>query len=98
MLEKDVKRELTKFLKEQKYCYWHMHVPVGYGRTTLDYLGCYHGHFFGIETKRKGAKVTCMQGRVIEEIKEAEGSAWVEDSLGLETTRKQFGLIYEMTR
>jgi hypothetical protein len=95
MLEKDVKKELNKFLKAAG-CYWHMHVPVGYGRTTIDYLGCYRGHFFGIETKSKGKTTTCMQDKIIKEIEAAGGAAWVEDSLGLETTLARFSMIEEM--
>jgi len=36
-------------------------VPTGYGRATLDVLGCYRGRFFAVETKAEGKKPTLRQ-------------------------------------
>lgn len=93
--EKIVKAAISRFLKEQG-CYYHMHVPVGYGKTTIDYLGCYKGLFFGIEAKReKGGVLSCTQERIILAIQGAGGRAWIEDSPNLEKTMVQFGLMRE---
>lgn len=57
------------------YSYWP--VPSGYGRTTLDVLGCYRGHFFSIETKAPGKKPTLRQQGELEMIARAMGKTFV---------------------
>ena len=59
--------------------YYFMPVPSGYGESSLDYLGCYKGRFFGIETKKPGGKPTDRQKMVIEKIQKAGGAAFVID-------------------
>lgn len=87
-----VKRELRKLLKEIG-AYAHWPVPVGYGRSTLDALICYRGRFYGVECKREGVgKPTDRQACVMREIAEAEGGCWVENSIGLEETRRRLGV------
>jgi hypothetical protein len=41
--------------------YYEMPVPSGFGKTTLDYIGCANGRFFAIETKAPGGKPTERQ-------------------------------------
>lgn len=82
MKESDVKKALRKYLTEiGAYQYWP--VPMGYGAATVDVLVCYRGQFYGIETKRPGAKATVRQACVMRRIAEASGGVCVEDSVGL---------------
>jgi hypothetical protein len=57
--------------------YYYMPVPIGYGKRTLDYLGCAHGEFFAIEAKRPGAKPTPLQSGTIVDILNAGGAPFV---------------------
>jgi hypothetical protein len=57
--------------------YTYMPVPAGYGKRTLDYLGCINGEFFAIEAKRPGGKPTSLQSGTIEDICNAGGAAFV---------------------
>lgn len=44
------KLKVKKWLTEIG-AYWFMPVQTGYGKKTLDFLCCYKGHFFAVETK-----------------------------------------------
>lgn len=57
------------------YSYWP--VPSGYGKTTLDVLGCYRGRFFTIETKAPGKKPTLRQMEEIAGIEAAMGCSFI---------------------
>lgn len=59
--------------------YYFMPVQGGFGASTLDYLGCYLGHFFAIETKKPGAKPTDRQNQIIASIERAGGKVFVID-------------------
>lgn len=84
-----IKRALKKYLTEIG-AYYYMPVPVGYGAPTIDFLVCHKGKFYGIETKREGVgKPTPRQAHVLNEIVAHGGGAWVENSLGLEETRRR---------
>ena len=73
--EGKIKRAITAVLKNYgEDVYYHMSVPTGYGRSTLDYLGFCCGLGFAIEAKAPGEKPTARQRAVIEEI-EASGAA-----------------------
>lgn len=37
-------------------------VPAGYGKSTLDCIGCVRGRFFAVETKAPGKRMTDLQG------------------------------------
>jgi hypothetical protein len=90
--EGQIKRELKKLLSEIG-AYYYMSVPMGYGKSTVDFLVCYKGQFFAIETKREGVgKPTARQACILREIAQAGGGVWLENSLGLEETRKRMGL------
>lgn len=54
-------------------------VQMGYGATTLDYLICVNGQFIGLETKRKGKKMTPRQEQTAEDITDAGGLVFVVD-------------------
>ena len=78
MIEKDVKKLVSKLLK--KYgAYYHMPVQNGMGMPTLDYIGCFKGKFFGIETKAPGKHPTPRQEITIGHMKQAGAMVFVID-------------------
>lgn len=91
-LERSVKNALRAYLNGLgAYQYWV--VPCGYGKTTIDVLVCHKGRFYGIECKREGVgKPSERQACIMREIAAAGGGVWVENSLGLEETRRRLGL------
>lgn len=73
---KDVIRDvLAEF--PQVWTYWP--VPTGYGRRTIDCLGCYRGRFFGIEAKAPSKKPTLNQTEELQDIDAAMGKTFVID-------------------
>lgn len=77
--EGKVKAKVSRLLSATPGVYYHMPVPGGYGGTTLDYIGCYLGSFFAIETKKPGAKPTDRQKQIIASIERAGGKVFVID-------------------
>lgn len=76
-----IKKELTRYTE----LYYYMPVPGGFGKTTLDYLGCHHGRFFAIEAKAPGKKLTQMQERDRDIIRAAGGVVFeIIGDVGLE--------------
>jgi hypothetical protein len=75
--EGKVKAKLRKLLNEYTGLYAYWPVPTGYGRTTLDMLGCYRGRFFSVETKAEGKKPTLKQTLDLQTIERAMGRAFV---------------------
>ena len=76
--EGHVKAKLRRLLNdytEGMYTYWP--VPFGYGKTSLDVLGCYRGRFFSVETKADGKKPTLRQTTEIQAIGKAMGKTFV---------------------
>jgi hypothetical protein len=76
------------------YQYWP--VPSGFGKTTLDVIGCFRGQFFTIETKARGKKPTPRQMEEINAIETAMGKSFIiagEDSPVLEELRAWIGKI-----
>lgn len=74
-----VKRTVSNYLKSISDLYYFMPVQGGMGASTLDYLGCYRGRFFAIETKAPGKKPTDRQNMIIERIRETGGAVFVID-------------------
>ena len=65
------------------YSYWP--VPSGYGRTTIDVIGCYRGRFFAIEVKAGNKKPTLKQAEELKNMGLAMGMTFkVNDQGGLE--------------
>lgn len=48
--------------------YWFMPVQTGYGKKTLDFLCCYRGFFFAIETKGNENAYRPHQAVIVAEI------------------------------
>lgn len=78
--ESTVKRKIKKLLDslgDDVYC--DMPVPGGYGKPTLDYVGCYLGVYFAIEAKALGKKPTPRQEATSERIRAARGAVFTVD-------------------
>lgn len=74
-----VKKKVSELLKNTPGCYYFMPVPGGFGMTTLDYIGCYRGRFFAIETKKPGGKPTARQNQIIGTMQVANAAVFVID-------------------
>jgi hypothetical protein len=88
--EGKVKAKVRKIFAEFPSVYTYWPVPSGYGRTSLDIIGCYRGQFFSVETKAAGKKPTLRQYEEISRIGYAMGKSFVisgEDSPVLEELR-----------
>jgi len=72
--EGKVKQKVRGILDQYPRMYYYMPVPMGFGRPSLDFIGCYNGLGFAIETKDEGKKPTTRQERTIEEMR-ASGAA-----------------------
>lgn len=77
--EGKVKKKVSDFLKSISGLYYFMPVPSGYGESTVDYIGCYRGLFFAIETKAPGKHPTNRQKQIISAIERAGGAVFVID-------------------
>jgi len=94
--EGKVKAKVRKLLAGYQGMYTYWPVPTGFGKTTLDVLGCYRGQFFTIETKAEGKKPTQRQMEEINNIEFAMGKSFViagEDSPVLENLRTWLNLL-----
>lgn len=77
--EGKVKQKVSRLLRDTPGIYYHMPVPGGFGGTTLDYIGCYRGKFFAIETKKPGGKPTDRQKTIIAQMEASGGAVFVID-------------------
>lgn len=77
--EGKVKKKVSDYLKSVSGLYYFMPVPSGYGESTLDYIGCYRGRFFAIETKKPNGKPTSRQLQIISAMQRAGGDVFVID-------------------
>lgn len=77
--EGKVKKRISALLKSHGGIYYFMPVPSGYGESSLDYIGCYCGRFFAIETKAPGKVPTPRQTQVISLIEASGGAVFVID-------------------
>jgi hypothetical protein len=51
--------------------YTYMPVPGGFGSPSLDFIGCASGHFYAVETKAKGKKLTAQQEQTARVMRQA---------------------------
>ena len=91
--EKYVKEQVKKLLK--KYgAYYFMPVQTGFGASSLDFIGCHKGRFYGVETKRPGKKMTPRQELVSAQMREAGAAVFlVGDDCIWEVQDKGYGDI-----
>ncbi|MDE2097891.1 MAG: hypothetical protein KGL39_11630 [Patescibacteria group bacterium] len=76
--EADLKDKVKKFLSSIPEVWFFMPVPMGYGvRGIPDFVGCWKGKFFAIETKAIRGKESPWQKKIREKILEAGGIAFV---------------------
>lgn len=75
-----VKARVSKLLQSVTDLYYWMPVVSGYGGTTLDYVGCYRGYYFTIETKAPGKHPTPRQSVVLGSVRRAGGKTFIIDS------------------
>jgi hypothetical protein len=83
--ERKLKVQVAAMLNEAGAWYF-MPVPTGMQVATLDFIGCYKGRFFAIETKRSGEVPTERQTICMQRIKEAGGFAIWGDTIEHITT------------
>jgi hypothetical protein len=77
--ESKVKKKVKEVLKRY-HCWTDWPVPSGYGKSTLDCIGCCGGYFFTIETKKPGGKLTALQTQTARSIQLAGGTVFVIDT------------------
>jgi hypothetical protein len=75
--EGKVKQKVTAILKKyEPRVYYNMPVPMGYGESMLDYVGCVNQMFFMVETKRPGKVPTDRQKQCASRVKRAGGTVF----------------------
>lgn len=75
-----VKSKVKKVLDPFQPLLWYfMPVPNGYGKQTLDFIGCDRGRYFAIETKAPGEKPTSRQDQTIDDMRAAGARVFVVD-------------------
>ena len=81
--EGKVKLAIKIYLKGLEPALWFfMPVSCGFGISGIpDFIGCYKGRFFSIESKRGGGKIRPWQTRVRELIQAAGGIALLVDNV-----------------
>lgn len=77
--EGKVKKQVRKLLEHYQGVYRFMPVQNGMGETTLDFLCCFNGRFFAIETKAPGKHLTLRQEGTVEKMKAAGAKVFVVD-------------------
>ena len=93
MLEKSVKDKVKELLAARG-AWWFMPVQSGFGVAAVDFLGCYRGRAFGIETKRPGVNnVTPRQRFVMQSIRDAGGFTCVENDPDCPSVREMLARI-----
>ncbi len=73
-------KNIFRNLQHEGYeIYYHMPVQNGMGAPTLDFVGCFRGQFFAIETKAPGKKPTDRQLDTIAQMERAGAKVIVYD-------------------
>ena len=67
--------------REQGVLYYYMNVPVGYGKSTLVYLGFLLGFGFAIEAKAPDKKPSERQLGIIEDIARSQTPVFIIDGI-----------------
>jgi len=91
--EKKVKDKVVQQLKLLGAYYFYP-VTGGYGGSGVpDIVGCYRGHFFGIECKAGRNKPTPLQEKNLRQITAAGGLALVINEENLATVSEQLSAL-----
>ena len=93
VLEKWVKQQVVKRLKERNVYYF---FPVAGAYTSIgvpDIVACIRGKFVGIECKAGNNRATELQLRNLEAIRDNGGHAWVVNENDLELLEKNLDLV-----
>jgi hypothetical protein len=77
--EGKVKKKVKQVLKRYN-CWTDWPVPSGYGKSSLDCIGCIGGYFFSIETKRPGGTLTTLQHVTVAAMHRAGGTVFIIDT------------------
>lgn len=72
-------KNLVKDVLKAHGAYWHCPVQNGMGAPSLDFICCFNGRYFAVETKAPGKKPTLRQEITISEIEKAGGKVFVID-------------------
>ena len=91
--EGDVKKLVKKVMHEYLEAgLWYFMPPAnGYGRSGIpDFVGCFKGHFFAIETKFGGNSLTANQLKEVSAIKYCGGEMWVVHDSTIDDFTNQF--------
>jgi hypothetical protein len=75
--EGNVKKKIKKVLDSYPDLYYEMPVPSGYGKSGLDFHGCFRGKYFAIEAKAPKKGPTALQEDKLRRIEAAGGVAFV---------------------
>lgn len=76
--ESKVKEQVKRLLLRYA-AYYHCPVMNGMGAPSLDFICCYQGRYFAIETKAPGGKPTQRQMLTMAAIEKAGGRTFVVD-------------------
>jgi hypothetical protein len=74
--EGKTKDRIKAVLKRRQGLHYDMPVPSGYGKRTIDFIGCFRGLYFGIEAKAGLGTPTAGQAAIMARITEAGGVAF----------------------
>lgn len=81
------KLKVKKWLTEIG-AYWFMPVQTGYGKKSLDFLCCFGGRFFAVETKGNENKLRPHQWVIADEILQSGGDVFlIFDDAGLASAK-----------
>ena len=75
-----VKERVKKVLTKHG-AYWHCPVQNGLGAPSLDFVGCYRGLFYAIETKAGNGKPTPRQETTIADMRKAGAKVFVVNAV-----------------
>lgn len=83
--ESKVKKKVRELLDHYGAdLYYNMPVPAGYGEPMLDFVGCFYGKFFMIETKAEGKVLTPRQNHIANCVASARGKVFIVRGLNKE--------------
>lgn len=88
-----VKAKVSLVLTGNENTYYDMPVPYGYGKSTLDYIGCNAGRYFAIETKASGKLPTDRQKLTMTMMERAGAKIFVIDGVNGQLEELQGWLI-----